>query len=106
MSLSISWSAHVTGSVTDDVTFMTTVTREMAESNVNRREMTDQSAAEKSVRPKSSKAWEHFTLNAANKTVICKLCKAELVWHGSTTVMHEHMKRKHVVTDEGETSAR
>uniref|UniRef100_A0A8C1N977 HAT C-terminal dimerisation domain-containing protein n=1 Tax=Cyprinus carpio TaxID=7962 RepID=A0A8C1N977_CYPCA len=54
----------------------------MAESNVNRREMTDQSAAEKSVRPKSSKAWEHFTLNAANKTVICKLCKAELVWHG------------------------
>ncbi|XP_051994042.1 E3 SUMO-protein ligase ZBED1-like [Xyrauchen texanus] len=68
-------------------------------------ESTNQSAAEKSVRPKSSKAWEHFTLNAAKKIVTCKLCKAELVWHGSTTVMHEHMKRKHVgVTDEGETA--
>ncbi|XP_053319673.1 E3 SUMO-protein ligase ZBED1-like [Spea bombifrons] len=63
--------------------------------------------AEKSVRPKSSKAWEHFTLNAAKKVVTCKICKMQLVWHGSTTVMNEHMKRKHVgFTEEGETSGR
>ncbi|XP_053324528.1 E3 SUMO-protein ligase ZBED1-like [Spea bombifrons] len=63
--------------------------------------------AEKSVRPKSSKAWEHFTLNAAKEVVTCKICNTELVWHGSTTVMHEHMKRKHVgFTQEGETSGR
>ncbi|XP_073488938.1 E3 SUMO-protein ligase ZBED1-like [Aquarana catesbeiana] len=63
--------------------------------------------SEKGVRPKSSKAWEHFNLNAAKKVVTCKLCKTELAWHGSTTTMNEHMKRKHVCfTEDGETSGR
>ena len=53
------------------------------------------------IKMKSSKAWEHFTFNkeTANqrKTVTCSICKAELAWHGSTTAMLEHLKRKHVV---------
>lgn len=35
----------------------------------------DTMTSEKGVRPKSSKAWEHFNLNAAKKVVTCKLCK-------------------------------
>lgn len=60
------------------------------------------------MRPKFSKAWENFDLNAAKKVVICKICKMELAWHGSTTMMNEHMKRKHVgiIIEEGETSVR
>lgn len=65
--------------------------------------MTD---AEKKVRLKSSKVWEHFTLHTTKKCVTCKLCKTDLSWHGSTTVMIQHLKRKHVgVTDEDEGSS-
>ncbi|XP_040297398.1 E3 SUMO-protein ligase ZBED1-like [Bufo bufo] len=57
---------------------------------------------DKSGRTKSCKAWEHFTQHPYNKLVVCKICKAALAWHGSTTVMNEHLRRKHVgVTEEG-----
>ncbi len=62
--------------------------------------------AEKSVRPKSSKVWEHFTLNKQKKCVNCKICKSDMAWHGSTTAMIQHLKRKHVgVFDEEEGSS-
>lgn len=51
--------------------------------------------AENKPRLKHSKVWEHFTENKTAKSVACKLCKAELAFHGSTTVMHEHLRRKH-----------
>lgn len=38
----------------------------------------------------------HFTLNNANLFVICNTCKSELAWQGSTMVMMQHLKRKHV----------
>ena len=47
-------------------------------------------------RNKTSKVWEHFSLDTANKRITCKVCKADLAYHGSTSVMHEHFKRKHV----------
>ncbi|XP_069374455.1 E3 SUMO-protein ligase ZBED1 isoform X1 [Paralichthys olivaceus] len=45
---------------------------------------------------KTSKVWEHFSLVTANKKITCKVCKADLAYHGSTSVMQEHLKRKHV----------
>uniref|UniRef100_A0A3Q1FT65 BED-type domain-containing protein n=1 Tax=Acanthochromis polyacanthus TaxID=80966 RepID=A0A3Q1FT65_9TELE len=53
--------------------------------------------ADKTTRTKSSKVWEHFSLNAPNRRVTCKICKTDLAWHGSTTSLHEHLKRKHVL---------
>ncbi|KAL0149950.1 hypothetical protein M9458_054746, partial [Cirrhinus mrigala] len=47
-------------------------------------------------RTKTSKVWEHFSLDTVNKKITCMVCKAVLVYHGSTSVMHEHLKRKHV----------
>ena len=47
-------------------------------------------------RNKTSKVWEHFSLDAANKKITSKVCKADLLYHGSPSVMHEHLKRKHV----------
>ena len=44
----------------------------------------------------ANKVWEHFSLDAANKKITSKVCKADLVYHGSPSVMHEHLKRKHV----------
>ncbi|KAM4557393.1 E3 SUMO-protein ligase ZBED1-like [Fundulus diaphanus] len=63
--------------------------------------------AEKSVRPKSSKVWEYFTLNKSKKCVNCKICKSDMAWHGSTTVMMQHLKRKHVgvLDEEGSSTA-
>ncbi|XP_061767894.1 E3 SUMO-protein ligase ZBED1-like [Nerophis ophidion] len=61
-------------------------------------------ALEKSVRPKLSKVWEYFTLNTAKKTVSCKMCSMDLAWHGSTTSLREHLKRKHVLSTHEENS--
>ncbi|XP_035981203.1 zinc finger BED domain-containing protein 1-like [Fundulus heteroclitus] len=63
--------------------------------------------AEKSVRPKSSKVWEYFTLNKSKKCVNCTICKSDMAWHGSTTVMMQHLKRKHVgvLDEEGSSTA-
>ncbi|XP_034565509.1 zinc finger BED domain-containing protein 1-like [Notolabrus celidotus] len=46
-------------------------------------------------RPKISKVWESFIQNKAAKQVKCTLCEVHLSFHGSTTAMHEHLKRKH-----------
>ncbi|KAL7407366.1 hypothetical protein ABVT39_007400 [Epinephelus coioides] len=51
---------------------------------------------EAATRTKTSKVWEHFSLDMANKKITCKVCKADLAYHGSTSLMHEHLKRKHV----------
>lgn len=45
---------------------------------------------------KVTKVWEHFTLDALRKKVTCKFCKADVVYHGSTSVLHEHLMRGHV----------
>ena len=47
-------------------------------------------------RPKTSKTWEHFTLDKVKQKITCKICKLDFAWHGSTTTMHEHLKRRHV----------
>lgn len=44
---------------------------------------------EKIVRPKSSSVWEQFTLNSNEKCIVCKLCKINVAWYGSATVMRE-----------------
>ena len=49
-------------------------------------------------RQQSSKAWKHFK-KTKEKSVQCNICKAEFAFHGSTTAMHEHLKRKHVVAN-------
>ncbi|XP_061733966.1 zinc finger BED domain-containing protein 4-like [Nerophis ophidion] len=60
---------------------------------------------EKSVRPKSSKVWEHFTLKTSKKTVSCKMCSMDLAWHGRTTLLREHLQRRHVgAVDDGKNS--
>ncbi|XP_026036213.1 zinc finger BED domain-containing protein 1-like [Astatotilapia calliptera] len=52
-------------------------------------------------RQRNSKVWEHFD-QTKEKKVQCKICKMELAFHGSTTAMHEHLKRKHVVASDVE----
>lgn len=53
-------------------------------------------------RPKVSKVWEHFRLTGAKK-VVCTFCKVSLAYHGSTSAMHEHLKRKNTgaILDDG-----
>ncbi|KAF3846149.1 hypothetical protein F7725_003227, partial [Dissostichus mawsoni] len=45
---------------------------------------------------KTSKVWDHFILDNVKKVVKCNICKGDLAWHGSTSSMMEHLKRKHV----------
>lgn len=56
-------------------------------------EQTDEEAWK--LQPKVTKVWEHFTEKKPAKHVKWKLCEAQLSFHGSTTVMHEHLKRRH-----------
>ncbi|KAJ4930290.1 hypothetical protein JOQ06_019295 [Pogonophryne albipinna] len=45
---------------------------------------------------KTSKVWDNFILDNVKKVVKCNICKGDLAWHGSTSSMMEHLKRKHV----------
>ncbi|XP_068174456.1 E3 SUMO-protein ligase ZBED1-like [Antennarius striatus] len=59
-------------------------------------------------RQRVSTVWKHFKETDVS-SVKCNICKTELAFHGSTTMMHEHLKRKHVViydNDEEGPSAR
>ncbi|XP_040900532.1 uncharacterized protein LOC121186018 [Toxotes jaculatrix] len=42
-----------------------------------------------------SKVWAFFKENKTTKQVKCAVCNAQLAYHGSTTAMHEHLKRQH-----------
>uniref|UniRef100_A0A1A8JG95 BED-type domain-containing protein n=1 Tax=Nothobranchius kuhntae TaxID=321403 RepID=A0A1A8JG95_NOTKU len=57
---------------------------------------------EEKPRTKTSRVWEHFTLDAMKRRVTCKICKNHLAWHGSTTSLSEHLRRKHVGADAAE----
>ncbi|KAM8843639.1 E3 SUMO-protein ligase ZBED1-like [Synchiropus picturatus] len=46
-------------------------------------------------RAKTSKVWDHFTLNSSKTRITCSICQMDLAYHGSTTTMREHLKRKH-----------
>ncbi|CAL9703199.1 unnamed protein product [Knipowitschia caucasica] len=61
--------------------------------------MAEASGSGASSRTKSSKVWEHFILNPQKSRVSCKLCATDLAWHGSTTSLREHLKRKHVCVE-------
>uniref|UniRef100_A0A0F8CSE5 PHD finger protein 6 n=1 Tax=Larimichthys crocea TaxID=215358 RepID=A0A0F8CSE5_LARCR len=49
-------------------------------------------------RYRRSKAWEHFK-QCGERSVRCSLCGAGLAFHGSTTAMHAHLRRKHVIVE-------
>lgn len=61
------------------------VARCAAELAASLQEKKQQQHTEKAVQPKSSKVWEHFTLNLSKKWVTCKLCKTNHAWdhHGN-----------------------
>jgi len=44
----------------------------------------------------SSVVWQHFDLIEGNSKVKCRKCKSKLSYNRSTSVMLEHLKRKHV----------
>ncbi|XP_047671712.1 uncharacterized AAA domain-containing protein C16E9.10c-like isoform X3 [Tachysurus fulvidraco] len=52
-------------------------------------------------RMRTSKVWESSTKLPTKNAVVCNTCKAELAFHGSTTCMLEHLKRKHPGTRGG-----
>ena len=56
--------------------------------------MAASTAASLHERPKTSKSWEHVTLNKAKQTITCKHCKADFAWHGSTT--STRLLKKHI----------
>ena len=62
------------------------------EESTNTAEQTEEET--RKLRPKVSRVWEHFTENKPVKHVKCNLCEAQLSFHGSTTVTHEHLKRR------------
>ncbi|XP_054595438.1 uncharacterized protein [Nothobranchius furzeri] len=41
-------------------------------------------------------------MKTTEKQVDCKLCKVKVSFHGSTSAMHEHLKRKHVMAENEE----
>lgn len=46
------------------------------------------------MRSKISEVWQHFSLDTAHKKDFFARF-AKQTYHGSTSVMHEHLKRKH-----------
>ncbi|XP_057685686.1 E3 SUMO-protein ligase ZBED1-like [Corythoichthys intestinalis] len=56
-------------------------------------------------RQKMSKVWNHFILKKEERKVQCIYCNAELAFHNSTSVMMQHLIRKHPESvDSGSTS--
>ena len=45
-----------------------------------------------------SKVWQFFH-KSGDKTVTCEVCQANLAYHGGTSSMKEHLKRKHPAED-------
>ncbi|XP_061746780.1 uncharacterized protein LOC133545324 isoform X3 [Nerophis ophidion] len=43
-------------------------------------------------------------LKTSKKTVSCKICSMDLTWHRSSTLLREHLKRRHGSMDEGKNS--
>ena len=51
-------------------------------------------------KPKLSKVWEYFDeIEDAEKSMksVCKICSVALSYHGTTSAMRVHLKRKHAV---------
>ncbi|KAM9830564.1 E3 SUMO-protein ligase ZBED1-like isoform 1-T1 [Syngnathus typhle] len=48
-------------------------------------------------RQRMSKVWDHFKLKKEDRKVQCVYCNAELAFHNSTSVMIQHLTRKHPV---------
>ncbi|XP_019746963.1 zinc finger BED domain-containing protein 1-like isoform X2 [Hippocampus comes] len=48
-------------------------------------------------RQRMSKVWDHFKLKKEDRKVQCVYCNAELAFHNSTSVMIQHLIRKHPV---------
>ncbi|XP_049608369.1 E3 SUMO-protein ligase ZBED1 isoform X3 [Syngnathus scovelli] len=48
-------------------------------------------------RQRMSKVWDHFKLKKEDRKVQCVYCNAELAFHNSTSVMIQHLMRKHPV---------
>ena len=44
----------------------------------------------------TSVVWNYFNLQEAKNKVNCTFCKQELCYNRNTSVMREHLKRKHV----------
>lgn len=46
----------------------------------------------------TSDTWRYFVLSEDNLEVSCKECNKHFKYHGSTTVMREHLRRRHQIT--------
>ena len=46
-----------------------------------------------------SEVWKYFQKKSDPKQVTCSICHADLAYHGGTSSMKEHLKRKHPVED-------
>ncbi|XP_061697825.1 pyridoxal phosphate homeostasis protein isoform X1 [Syngnathoides biaculeatus] len=49
-------------------------------------------------RQRMSKVWDHFILKKEDRKVQCLYCNVDLAYHNSTTVMMQHLIRKHPVS--------
>lgn len=43
-----------------------------------------------------SVVWNYFNLDEMKGRVICQICQQQMCYNRSTSVMREHLKRKHV----------
>ena len=57
-------------------------------------ETSDQSVSDVDGKKYKSQVWKFFT-KKGEKAVTCNVCNAGLAYHGSTSSMLQHLKRKH-----------
>ena len=57
-------------------------------------EASDQSVSDVDGKKYKSQVWNFFT-KKGKKFVACNICNASLVYHGGTSSMLQHLKRKH-----------